>query len=244
MHVSLFQVQSIEAKLDCLLDTTSRCCGKAQLDLALAPFPSPPANVNRRRDYQSLATAGTCRARRWRRPALGQRGPGAGLQLILAPGELGAQALYATAPRRCRRPGARETARRPRAAWRPRRQARPAGGPRHPADPGGAAGARAAAPRPRRSPGGAPRAQRPPGRRQGPPPGQGALPAPEPGPGRGGPAVGPARGAPGPGPRRCRRRTWPCPPRTWTQLSGSESSGSRGSQEFYPKWRGIQVVYQ
>lgn len=233
---SLFQVQSIEASWTACWTSTSRCCGKAWPD-PLAPSQARPSNVNRRRTTRARATAGTRHpAPGGGLPVLGQQA-WLGLQLILAPGELrpGAQR---SAPRRRRRPGARETAWRPRAAWRLRRRWRGSGR-RPPATlqipaalpvpgplPHGPAGA------PRRSPSSAP-AWPPLGDRL---PAK-ERPAPEPGPGRRPccrssprcPRTRAAGACAEPGPR---------PPRTWTCSCRERVQRLQGQpQEFYPKWR-------
>ncbi|XP_070319300.1 potassium voltage-gated channel subfamily KQT member 5-like, partial [Odocoileus virginianus] len=234
------QVQSIEAKLDCLLDIYQQVLRKGSAPtLALAPFPSPPFECEQTSDYQSPGDS-----RDLSGPAPGgglprsaSAGLARGLQLILAPGELGAQALYAFSPAPTPAPGS------------------PGDGPAAPrglAPPAAAGAARPAAPATLQIPAALPAL--------GPLPHAGApealpelsarlagakdrLPAKE----RalrqsldlGGAALLSVRPAVPQDPGRSvsaqnlARSTEDLD----VQLSGSESSGSRGSQEFYPKWR-------
>nr|XP_058891934.1 potassium voltage-gated channel subfamily KQT member 5 isoform X5 [Kogia breviceps] len=103
------QVQSIEAKLDCLLDIYQQALRKGSAStLALAPLQIPPFGCDQASDYQSPADG---------RDLLGPAPPGGrlprsasaglarGLQLILAPGELGAQTLFALSPAATQGPG-------------------------------------------------------------------------------------------------------------------------------------------
>nr|CAI9701839.1 unnamed protein product [Rangifer tarandus platyrhynchus] len=234
------QVQSIEAKLDCLLDIYQQALRKGSAPaLALAPFPSPPFECEHTSDYQSPG-----HARDLSGPAPGaglprsaSAGLARGLQLILAPGELGAQALYAFSPAPTPAPGS------------------PGDGPAAPrglAPPAAAGAARPAAPATLQIPAALPAL--------GPLPHAGApealpelsarlaaakdrLPAKE----RalrqsldlGGAALLSVRPAvpqdPG---RSVSAQSLARPTEDLdVQLAGSESSGSRGSQELYPKWR-------
>ncbi|XP_059970475.1 potassium voltage-gated channel subfamily KQT member 5 [Mesoplodon densirostris] len=94
------QVQSIEAKLDCLLDIYQQALRKGSTSaLALAPLQTPPFDCQQTSDYQSLAPPGS------RLPRSASAGLTRGLQLILAPGELGAQTLYALSPTAAQGPG-------------------------------------------------------------------------------------------------------------------------------------------
>ncbi|XP_068839585.1 potassium voltage-gated channel subfamily KQT member 5 isoform X2 [Capricornis sumatraensis] len=236
------QVQSIEAKLDCLLDIYQQVLRKGSAPtLALAPFPSPPFECEQTSDYQSPGDG-----RDLPGPAPGgglprsaSAGLARGLQLILAPGELGAQALYAFSPAPTPAPGSPGdglAARRglaPPAAVGAARPAAPATlqipaalpvlGPL-PHGPAGAPealpelSARLAAAKDR-----LPAKER--SLRQSLDLGGAALlsvrPAVPQDPGRSVSAQNLARSTED----------------LDVQLSGSESSGSRGSQEFYPKWR-------
>uniref|UniRef100_A0A8C9CJN6 Potassium voltage-gated channel subfamily Q member 5 n=1 Tax=Phocoena sinus TaxID=42100 RepID=A0A8C9CJN6_PHOSS len=92
------QVQSIEAKLDCLLDIYQQALRKGSASaLALAPLQTPPFDCQQTSDYQS-GPAG-------RLPRSASAGLARGLQLILTPGELGAQTLYALSPPAAQGPG-------------------------------------------------------------------------------------------------------------------------------------------
>ncbi|XP_032507465.1 potassium voltage-gated channel subfamily KQT member 5 isoform X1 [Phocoena sinus] len=94
------QVQSIEAKLDCLLDIYQQALRKGSASaLALAPLQTPPFDCQQTSDYQSLAPPGG------RLPRSASAGLARGLQLILTPGELGAQTLYALSPPAAQGPG-------------------------------------------------------------------------------------------------------------------------------------------
>ncbi|KAF4025038.1 hypothetical protein G4228_017089 [Cervus hanglu yarkandensis] len=193
------QVQSIEAKLDCLLDIYQQVLRKGSAPaLALAPFPSPPFECEQTSDYQSPGDA-----RDLSGPAPGgglprsaSAGLARGLQLILAPGELGAQAIPAALPALGPLPHG------------------PAGAPEALPE----LSARLAAAKDR-----LPAKER--ALRQSLDLGGAALlsvrPAVPQDPGRSVSAQNLARSAED----------------LDVQLSGSESSGSRGSQEFYPKWR-------
>ncbi|XP_057594341.1 potassium voltage-gated channel subfamily KQT member 5 [Hippopotamus amphibius kiboko] len=230
------QVQSIEAKLDCLLDIYQQVLRKGSASaLALASLQIPPFDCEQTLDYQSPAEsrdlpgpAPPC----GRLPRSASAGLARGLQLILAPGEFGAQTLYALSPAAAQGPGS------------------PAEGPAG-AGPGVGA-ARPAAPATLQIPT--------------PLPALGAL-APGPaGPHEGFPDVA-ARlaAAKDPAKERALRQSLdlggaallsvrPAAAQDRgksvsvqnlirstedldVQLSGSESSGSRGSQDFYPKWR-------
>uniref|UniRef100_A0A8C6CAE3 Potassium voltage-gated channel subfamily Q member 5 n=1 Tax=Monodon monoceros TaxID=40151 RepID=A0A8C6CAE3_MONMO len=95
------QVQSIEAKLDCLLDIYQQALRKGSASaLALAPLQTPPFDCQQTSDYQS-GPAG-------RLPRSASAGLARGLQLILTPGELGAQTLYALSPPAAPGPGSPE----------------------------------------------------------------------------------------------------------------------------------------
>ncbi|XP_029080132.1 potassium voltage-gated channel subfamily KQT member 5 isoform X2 [Monodon monoceros] len=97
------QVQSIEAKLDCLLDIYQQALRKGSASaLALAPLQTPPFDCQQTSDYQSLAPPGG------RLPRSASAGLARGLQLILTPGELGAQTLYALSPPAAPGPGSPE----------------------------------------------------------------------------------------------------------------------------------------
>ncbi|XP_022446103.1 potassium voltage-gated channel subfamily KQT member 5 isoform X2 [Delphinapterus leucas] len=97
------QVQSIEAKLDCLLDIYQQALRKGSASaLALAPLQTPPFDCQQTSDYQSLAPPGG------RLPRSASAGLARGLQLILTPGELGAQTLYALSPPAAQGPGSPE----------------------------------------------------------------------------------------------------------------------------------------
>ncbi|XP_007458466.1 PREDICTED: potassium voltage-gated channel subfamily KQT member 5-like [Lipotes vexillifer] len=94
------QVQSIEAKLDCLLDIYQQVLRKGSASaLALAPLQTPPFDCQQTSDYQSPAPPGG------RLPRSASAGLARGLQLILTPGELGAQTLYALSPAAAQGPG-------------------------------------------------------------------------------------------------------------------------------------------
>uniref|UniRef100_A0A4W2HXJ0 Potassium voltage-gated channel subfamily Q member 5 n=1 Tax=Bos indicus x Bos taurus TaxID=30522 RepID=A0A4W2HXJ0_BOBOX len=236
------QVQSIEAKLDCLLDIYQQVLRKGSAPaLALAPFPSPPFECEQTSDYQSPGDG-----RDLSGPAPGgglprsaSAGLARGLQLILAPSELGAQALYAFSPAPTPAPGS------------------PGDGPAAPrglAPPAAASAARPAAPATLQIPAALPVLGQLPHGPAGAPealpelsarlaPAKDRLPARE----RtlrqsldlGGAALLSVRPAVPQDPGRSvsaqnlARSTEDLD----VQLSGSESSGSRGSQEFYPKWR-------
>ncbi|XP_024587669.1 potassium voltage-gated channel subfamily KQT member 5 [Neophocaena asiaeorientalis asiaeorientalis] len=78
------QVQSIEAKLDCLLDIYQQALRKGSASaLALAPLQTPPFDCQQTSDYQSLAPPGG------RLPRSASAGLARGLQLILTPAHEG-----------------------------------------------------------------------------------------------------------------------------------------------------------
>ncbi|XP_036728060.1 potassium voltage-gated channel subfamily KQT member 5 isoform X5 [Balaenoptera musculus] len=103
------QVQSIEAKLDCLLDIYQHALRKGSASaLALAPLQIPPFDCEHTADYQSPAGGRDLPGPAppgGRLPRSASAGLARGLQLILAPGELGAQTLYALSPPAALGPG-------------------------------------------------------------------------------------------------------------------------------------------
>ena len=109
MRFPLFQVQSIEAKLDCLLDIYQHALRKGSASaLALAPVQIPPFDCEHTADYQSPAGGRDLPGPAppgGRLPRSASAGLARGLQLILAPGELGAQTLYALSPPAALGPG-------------------------------------------------------------------------------------------------------------------------------------------
>ncbi|XP_058410032.1 potassium voltage-gated channel subfamily KQT member 5 [Diceros bicornis minor] len=96
------QVQSIESKLDCLLDIYQQVLRKGSSSaLALAPFQIPPFECEQTSDYQSPVDSKDLSGSAQNSGCLSRSASAnisRGLQFILTPNELSAQTFYALSP--------------------------------------------------------------------------------------------------------------------------------------------------